>query len=496
VVAARARRRAQPGGITARRRRRGDVVSAAASSALHRLRERAGVELVERIEHLDAVRAERRVDRALTPPDAGAHVDADVVMGGGGLSLLVAAELARLGVSVTVVERSRAGAAHREWNASDAELTPLVETGIVTREELERIVVARYRDGICAFHGGVPRHVTGVLDCAVDAGPLLARIREVASARGVRFVDGGTVDALGVGPRSVRVAWSGPAPGEAVARVFVDGRGASSPYATSDLVCPTVGGVLRGLRVGKGPRELDPQLGEILVTTEHADRGRQHVWEGFPGHPGEMTVYLFYYARTRDARGPALAELYARFFDTLGEYKEGEAELVRPTFGYIPGWSRLAAAPRAPARVALVGDAAARHSPLTFCGFGSMVRSFRETAGLIASAVAHDRAPPSSVVPELPVHAWTGALATVMASGELDGPKLNGLLDAAFGVLEEMGNEDFAALLQDRMSGTRFTEFLRLTGARHPAVYREVLAALGPVAAVRWGARLAREVLA
>jgi hypothetical protein len=83
-----------------------------------------------------------------------------------------------------------------------------------------------------------------------------------------------------------------------------------------------------------------------------------------------------------------------------------------------------------------------------------------------------------------------------MASGALAGPKLNGLLDAAFGVLEGMGNDDFAALLKDRMGGRRFTEFLRLTGARHPIVYREVLRALGPIPAARWGARLAREMLA
>ena len=59
-----------------------------------------------------------------------------------------------------------------------------------------------------------------------------------------------------------------------------------------------------------------------------------------------------------------------------------------------------------------------------------------------------------------------------------------------------MGNDEFAALLQDRMSGPRFTEFLRRTGSRHPIVYREVLRALGPMSAARWGVRLAREVLA
>jgi lycopene cyclase CruA len=316
----------------------------------------------------------------------------------------------------------------------------------------------------------------------------------------VRFVEGAAVDGIGAGARAVRIGIrDGGERRELVARVLVDGRGASSPYATADLICPTVGGALRGLRAGTGPREVDASVGEILVTTEHADvdLGRQHVWEGFPGRPGEITVYLFYYARSAAVPKDALARLYARFFDTLPDYKDGEATLLRPTFGYIPGWSRLAPAPRGPApRVVLVGDAAARHSPLTFCGFGSMLRSFEPAASSIARAIAEGEAPPRHVVPDDAVHSWTGALATVMASGALAGSKLNGLLDAAFGALEEMGNDDFADLLQDRMGGRRFTEFLRRTGRLYPVVYREVMQALGPMAAARWGVRLAREALA
>ena len=60
------------------------------NSALDRVRAHAGKELVERIEHLDAVRGTRPVDRELAPPDAAARIDADVVVAGGGLSLLVA----------------------------------------------------------------------------------------------------------------------------------------------------------------------------------------------------------------------------------------------------------------------------------------------------------------------------------------------------------------------------------------------------------------------
>ncbi len=453
------------------------------------IRDRAGPELAERLAHLDRVRDARPIDRPLPAPAAYDAIDTDVVFLGGGLSLLVAAELARLGIRVVVLDRARAGSAHREWNASADELAPLTDAGILSKPELEAMLVARYREGICAFHGGTPRTVRGVLDHAIDAGPFLARVRAVAEGRGVRFVDRASIDALGTGPTGVRVGWKdGDATSQLTARLAVDARGASSPYATADLVCPTVGGVLRGVR-------FDPDVGEILVTTEDAEDGRQHVWEGFPGRPGELTVYLFHYAEAKRTRA-ALLPLYARFFATLGRYKEGAAELVRPTFGYIPGWSRLTPPPAGPSpRVVLVGDAAARHSPLTFCGFGSMLRTFRAIASGLARAIERESVPCSPLLHDEAVHAWTGLLSRVMASGALRGSALNALLDDAFATLAGMGNASFAALLKDRMRADDFLAFLRRTARRHPAVYTEVMSALGPSAMARWGLRLARGAL-
>ena len=459
-----------------------------ATSALDVIREYGGDELAERLAHLDRVRTSRPTDEHLPEHDAEASVDTDVVFMGGGLSLLIAAELARLGVRVVVLERARAGSTHREWNASADELAPLIDGGIVADTELDEMIVARYREGVCAFHGGQPHVVRGVLDHAVDAKALLERVRAVAASRGVRFVDHATVSAIGAGPASVRVRFG---TSELVARVAVDARGASSPYATADLICPTVGGVMRGL-------DFDPHVGDVLVTTEHAEDGRQHIWEGFPGRPGELTVYLFYYAHANDLAGRgSLLPLYARFFRTLGSYKAGDATLVRPTFGYIPGWSRLTPAPVGPSpRVVLVGDAAARHSPLTFCGFGSMLRSFRPIAGAIAEALDRRRPPRSALFEDEELHAWTGLLARVMASEALHGASLNGLLDDAFSSLEEMGNERFAALLKDRMGARDFVAFLRRTAMKHPSVYGDVMKALGPMKMARWGVHLVRGALA
>jgi len=454
-----------------------------------------GAEFYERIVFLDRTRAQRPADIALPPPDRETTPDFDVVFAGGGLSLLIAVAVASRGLRVAVCERTRAGVSHREWNASRNELEALVHGGIVTAEDLKAMIVAKYQHGTCRFFPGPAYPVANVLDHAVDAGALLANVRSRAESLGVTFIDGAHVTGIGAGENAVRVSYAQHETShEVVARVVVDARGASSPYAVADLVCPTVGGVMRGMHCGTGPKEVDPSVGEILVTTEGIENGRQHVWELFPGRSGEASTYLFYYAN-RGQEG-SLEALYARFFDRVRSYKKGDLELVRPTFGFIPGWSRLSRAPMPPSpRVVLVGDAAARHSPLTFCGFGAMLRSFAPAAHAIVQRVASDSRLPHSVVHDTELHSFTGPLAKMMASGHFSGNELNDLLDAAFASLHGLGGDAFGELLRDEMAPQSFYRFLLTTSKKRPRVYREVVRDLGVRATARWGAHLVREMI-
>ncbi len=464
--------------------------------ARDRVRDASSAELVERLDHLDAIYDKKKFVDHDPPkiPGPDTRLDFDVVIAGGGLWLLVAPLLAARGLRVAVLDRVRAGSAHREWNASGPELRPLVASGILEQHELDAMVVARYETGFCRFFGGGTHVVEGILDHAVDAGPLLTRVRAVCEERGVKFFDGHEVTshAVGVGAIRVRSKHAG-AIVDLTARWLVDARGAASPYARADLVCPTVGGVLSGLVEGDGLLEFDPKVGEILVTVDPIESGKQHVWEGFPGRPGEMTVYVFHYARSSDP--VSLAELYARFFDTLPTYKRGDARLIRPTFGFIPGWSRLSRAPAPPdRRIVLVGDAAARHSPLTYCGFGATLRSFVRVADAIAQAAERnlDRI---DLGDREPIHALTGALAHMIAAPNFRGQEHNELLDAAFRTLAEMGNDAYGDLLRDEMTPPQFFEFLRKTAARHPAVWGKVARGLGARAAGKWGFGVARALL-
>lgn len=438
------------------------------------VREVGGVELAERLVHLDGVRKEAReggiaLDAALPPLEGPPEFD--VVFVGGGLSLLLAAAIAARGARVAVFDRGLIGAVHREWNASLRELEALKP--IV--QDPARYVSAHYDYGFCQFHGGARLPVHGALDVAVDAHALLKDVLTHAEAQGAKLHSRAALVGVGAARHGVRLAFSDGT--ETSARIVVDARGASSPYAAADIGCPTVGGVMSGYT--------GPNVGEILVTTEGIEEGRQHVWEGFPTGRGELTTYLFNYAPAHEAGD--LLPLFARFFRTLPRYKTGLGSMVRPTFGYIPGWSRTTPPPKAPfARMVLVGDAAARHSPLTFCGFGGMLRSIAPVTDALSRALERDEAPKDPIVHDTALHAWTGTLAKLMAVGKWSGAELNTLLDAAFSSLHSLGEDVYSDFLRDQMTARDFYRFIHRTSKRAPQVYHTVMRDLGPLQSTRW----------
>jgi lycopene cyclase CruA len=456
----------------------------------------------------------------------------DVVIMGGGLSLIYAATLARAGLRVCVFDRRRIGCGHREWNISRRELRPLTRSGLFDEAEVAALIRREYRSGFCRFGDGPAYSVQGVLDCVVDAEKLQDSLRARTEAASATLLD--HHDFLGYRPDrdGVTVALR-PTRSSSSERRFVRGRllldalGARSPHARFDLCCPTVGGVMEGLTAGSGRAELDPSLGEILVTTEGVEDGQQHIWEGFPAaRDGAMTIYLFYYQRADEVAAAVkrgehpLLSLYERFFTTLPRYKSGALRLCRPTYGYIPAYTRLGPGvpPAAPHdRVFLVGDAAARHSPLTFCGFGSMIRSFWPISQGLLRLLAANRLsrrelaalwsePPfrrtdgdgNSDGPTVnpPALEVMGGLTLMMMpppGGALEDPDgINQLLDAAFAVLHGMGEEVYAAFLQDSVDATTFIRFMLGAASAHPAVYRKVFAHLTPAEAATWLLRLLR----
>jgi lycopene cyclase CruA len=464
-----------------------------------RTRELLSKETIEHLESLERGFAHKDpiTIQAHGGPDGA--VDFDVILAGGGLSLVYGAWLAKQGLKVAIFDRRKIGCGHREWNISRRELAPLEESGLFAKPD--ELILQEYRGGFVRWHGGGTHSVSGVLDCVVQAETLLAALRAQASACGATLLDHHELAGYSIGSGGILVHLHNKMmqSHQITGRVLLDGTGAASPHAQFDLCCPTVGGVLTDLAEGNAPDEVDPTLGEILVTTEDVEDARQHIWEGFPAPGGRFTTYLFYYVEPANLPEHPLLALYERFFATRPRYKRGDAKIERATYGFIPAYTRLRPMPASPRdRVLLVGDAAGRHSPLTFCGFGSMIRSFLPVARALVERLETnrlDRRSLESCWREPPGLQVMGGLTLMMVPGRgaaRDPADINRLLDAAFASLSEMGNDVYASFVRDQIGFKDFIAFMNRTAKKRPTIYDEVFSVMSKGEIAKWSWRLLR----
>jgi lycopene cyclase CruA len=431
--------------------------------------------------------------RAAEPPTAQQHFD--VIFAGGGLSLFGATLLAQAGYRVLVFDARRVGASHRMWNISEPELRTLVRLGFCGWEELAPAILRRYRRSVVRVHptARAPQReldLDGVLDLAIDSEALLQIARRCLIEAGGAVLDGRSFRRLYLSERGpARIAVDLETTDERCerygARLLVNAMGALSPLTLAlhgglpfGGVCPTVGTLARGFRQGDDPRGVDLECGEVLVSCDHARHERQLFWEGFPGLGDELTVYLFYYDQIRRGAGAqSLLALFEHYFALLPSYKAPGPDFahLRPLYGFIPARLAGGVAPagRGVARgVVSIGDAAADHSALTFCGFGSHIRNLGRICELTDFALRRDLLEPQHLAvigagqPNLALHAvfsrfmrpWGGA------------DDVNDTLGSVCDALDMLDGPTVRRFFQDRSSADDYRRILRSLRRRAPQI--------------------------
>ncbi len=444
----------------------------------------------------------------------------DIIYAGGGLNLLNAAVMTvRYGLRVLVFDRFTVGAVHREWNISREELRELLDVGLLTPGELESVIQREYSDGLVRFHSAnikvkpAELHLKNVLDVAVDAEKLTAlciqkiRAHQSSSSLPNVILHNTTFVRCAVQPLQGVTIDVTNQEGELhsyEARLLIDGMGSTSPIACQlncgrpfSLVCPTVGTVARGYKQGAGPKEIDTNIGEVLVSTEDARRSHQLIWEAFPGVDDQVAIYLFYYAETGNRVD--LLELFDDFFALLPTYKDTEhVEVLKPVYGFIPAGYNISLPWQkeqkvlAYDRVLSLGDAAAFQSPLTFCGFGSYVRNLRRITTLLNVALETDcvRADDlNNVRASEAVPAVARAFSKFMIAKPTHAEpvwQVNETLNVFCNVLAKLGPKVTNAFFKDRIGWLDYTRVVLNTPGYYPRIYSLALSTLSPVEIVGW----------
>ncbi len=436
----------------------------------------------------------------------------DLIYIGGALGVIHAAVMARLGYRVLLIERLPFGRMNREWNISRSELQSLIDLGLFTPAEVESFIAREYKDGFHkffdAYNPPVAKaeilHTPRVLNIALNAEMLLKLSGEKLKQAGGEIWDEtefiqGDIDQEKVSVTTQHL----PTQTERIAtgRLLVDAMGTASPIAWQlnggrafDSVCPTVGAVIDG---GFEPGVWDSTYGDVLNTHGDISKGRQLIWELFPGAGNELTFYLFHYHQVNPKNPGSLLEMYEDFFRILPEYRRCDLEKLiwkKPTFGYIPGHFSTGSRDRKVGfdRLILIGDAASLQSPLVFTGFGSLVRNLSRMTELLHTALQHNlltadwldriRAYQTNVSVT-----WLFSKGMMVPTGKYLPPqKINSILNTFFGILATEPQDIAEKFIKDRTDWWTFTR-LALKAARiNPMLLVWILDFISPAESMRW----------
>lgn len=431
----------------------------------------------------------------------------DLIYAGGVLGLFSAAVMARKGFSVMVFDQRQVGTSHREWNISDEELAQFVQSGLFSRAEIEQAVANRYESGLVSFYSkNIPEPAADlwldhVLDVAIDLGKLLEMARQ-------KFIEAGGIIRDYRAFKKVYVTTTGPIRsvvelederGEVEhygARLLINAMGSISPLSLAlmagkpfDGVCPTVGTTVRGFKQGTGQREVQPGVGDVLVSIAHAQQGRQFIWEGFAGKDDEMTVYLFYYdlVQPERAQNQSLLDLFEDYFELLPTYKTAGENFahLKPVYGFIPArHHRQQSGATARRGILSVGDATAPQSSLTFCGFGSQVRNLPRLTNLLEHVLRFELLEANDLR-QIGAHQTNISLVWVFSrfmqptNPTLRPDAVNRLMNAFCGTLANLDKSLTRRFFQDKIGWRDYNRIILSSARRYPRVFPFTLEVLG-----------------
>ncbi|MBT9312520.1 NAD(P)/FAD-dependent oxidoreductase [Leptothoe kymatousa] len=412
----------------------------------------------------------------------------DVVICGGTLGILLAASLAKQGWKVALLERGVLKGRDQEWNISRSELRTFVELGLLTEEELTRAIATEYNPARIQFDGGESLWVEDVLNIGVDPVYLLETLKQVFIATGGELLENTPFSKACVAPNGVRVQ-----AGDTTlnTRLLIDTMGHFSPMvqqarqgATPDAVCLVVGTCATGYEHN--------QTGDLITSFTPIQNQCQYFWEAFPAKDGR-TTYLFTYLDAHPDR-ITLEKLFDDYFELLPTYQGVNLDTLtfkRALFGFFPAyrqsplrfqWDRMLA----------VGDASGHQSPLSFGGFGAMVRHLNRLTFGIDDALKQDQLSASALAwlqPYQPNIAVTWLFQKAMSlrtDQSLDSDQINTLLTTIFQDMAALGDPILRPFLQDVVQFGPLAKTLLRTSIYHPGLVAKILPQVGIPAVLDW----------
>jgi lycopene cyclase CruA len=427
--------------------------------------------------------------------------DFDIIYAGGGLAVIHAAVMSCVyGYRVCIFDQYHVGYTHRDWNISMAEIKKIVDVGLLSDKELHKVIAKFYSlGGFIKFNDTnssvktPPLWMHDVLDIAIDANTLLHICREkLENSENTIFDNSKFLHVTShIDSVSVTIERDGN-PIEITSRIFVDSMGAFSPVSKQlnpkrhlTHCCPTVGTIASNYKIGENHDEVNPEVGEILLTLDDADEtGRQLIWEGFPGKDNSFITYLFFYDEITSKQNRSLLSLYEIFFKQIHTYKKADTNFIvnRPLFGIIPSYlhkSLFQEKNIATNNILCLGDAAGLSSPLTYCGFGSFIRNLDRTTSILDHCLKLNKTDTKNLS-QVTAYEANVSIAANFAQflvGKSHFPKqaVNETMNIILDILNDLPANISAELFRDSLTWESYNTLMSTVPKKHPQAYKFLL---------------------
>jgi len=414
-------------------------------------------------------------------------IDWDVVICGGTLGILIGSALVQRGWRVALIERGILRGREQEWNISRKELEVFLELELLSETELKQAIATHYNPARISFFQGRDFWVQDVLNIGVDPVFLLDTLKSKFIASGGQLFEKTAFEGAAVHPDGVLVEVAGGLK----TRLLIDAMGSFSPIVQQarlgekpEGVCLVVGSCAQGFA--------ENENGDLIVSFTPIQNQCQYFWEAFPARDGR-TTYLFTYLDAHPER-PSLEFLFEEYLRLLPEYQGVELtqlDFKRVLFGFFPSYRNSPI--RMPwSRILPVGDSSGGQSPVSFGGFGSMVRHLKRLTEGTHEALLSDtlsRNALAQLQPYQPNIAVTWLFQRAMSVGidqKLASNQINQLLTVVFQVMEQLGDDVLRPFLQDVVQFSGLSKTLLLTALTQPGLILPVIPQVGLTTLLDW----------
>jgi lycopene cyclase CruP len=451
----------------------------------------------ENLQKLDRLWADVKEDRAPIPEVISYNyenldkIDYDILICGGTLGILLGATLAQKGWKIAVIERGILRGRDQEWNISRRELDVFLELNLLDKEEIENAIASEYNPARISFPETPDIWVKDVLNIGINPVYLLEKLKNRFLEAGGYLLEKTDFINATIHPNGVNVALKNSENFTLNTRLLLDGMGHFSPIAKQarkgkkpDAVCLVVGTCATGYE--------NNTTGDIFASFTPSQNQCQYFWEAFPAKDGR-TTYLFTYLDAHPNRF-SLQFLFDEYLRLLPEYQKIELKQLtfkRALFGFFPCY-RESPLKTPWERILPIGDSSGNQSPLSFGGFGAMLRHLSRLNAGINNALKQDILDKESLQllqPYQPSLSVTWMFQKSMSLGidqKINPDQINELLAGIFQVMEKLGEPVLKPFLQDVVQYSSLTKTLMKSSIALPLTVIKILPQIGIKNLLEW----------